>query len=129
MAYEVKWYVTDRILYARCYGDYTLDELASMTQCVVDDYLNAADSTVHFLVDLENMATYPVQVARIRDVTQASLQHPNMGWLLVYGVNNPMLGFIIKVTTQVMRARVRQISELDEAIIVLQIVDSTLLTI
>ena len=129
MAYEVKWYVTDRIVYARCYDDYTLDELASMTRCFVDDYLNAADSTVHLLVDLNDMDTYPVQVARIRDVVQDSLLHPNMGWLLVYGVNNPMLAFIIKVATQVMRTRVRQINELDEAISVLQIVDSSLLTI
>ena len=125
MPYEVKWHVQDQIIFVRCYGHYTLDELMTMSNDILMR-LAATDTQLHVIADVSAMEKYPTQVVGINNATYGWLNHNQMGWLIVIGVHNPMLGFLIQVVTQVIGTKVRQVKSVEDAMTVLQKVDRSL---
>ena len=124
MAYSVDWYIHNRILNVR-FIDYIDDNDMAGVNAEVIDHLDGLQNKAHLVVDLRGLKKYPTNVRHIKDFTEY-LRHPNMGFVIALGIDNPLMRFFATVIPQVVGIDFRSAKEMDEALAILRRVDTTL---
>jgi hypothetical protein len=125
MAYEVNWQPGSRIMRNGVYGDLTLSELRLYTRDVLA-ILDQADGPVHIVADISALREYPKSVLSLRGVLMPLLQHPRLGWIVVYGQRNSAISFLLSAVMNMTYVRSRLVTSEKEALDVLQKADATL---
>lgn len=126
MTSHVRWHIENEIIYLAYRGDTTLDDVqqsAHMLHTLIED---TDRQLVHVLVDLTQVGSYPNNIASLKRASASALAHPRLGWMIFYGIENQLLQFVVSTLTQMFSLRSQIVSTEDEAIGLLQQVDSTL---
>jgi hypothetical protein len=123
MPYEIWWMVEQRVVYQRCYGELTIEELKANNDEFVACLMQGTP-LVHTIVDLTEVTKFPL---KLNDMAQAFKRSDEavarLGFTLVVGAN-PMFNFFGRVLTQLWnKARFRMCTTTQEAVEMLGQVD------
>lgn len=106
MPAEISWYHENRIIYERFYGTITVEEMITLTQ-KSEEYREAGIPLVHTIVDLSGIESFPKNLGAIRAAIKRPAHMERIGWIIIYGTQNPILKFFASAITQVFGGQVR----------------------
>ncbi len=123
MPYTVEWLVPQQIIDVKVDKIFTADEAASY-----DDHLTAwldegQSKKVNILVDITELQQFP-SLKQGRQMTH--IQHPNFGWVVVYGDVSPLLKTIGLLLANFFGNRLHWCNNRAEALVFLRRMDNTL---
>ncbi len=130
MPADTYWLVEDRVLQVDLSGDVDAEMvLAAATKAA--EFIDAAPDQsvvplIHALVDAAEIASFPKTLKEFADVYKPMASHQQMGWVLLYGTDDPLIRFITNAASQMYSTRYRQFATRAEALAFLQDIDSTL---
>lgn len=127
MPYQVQWHTDDLVGMAVVDGSFSEDELIEVSTALRDRFLEGAADTVHLICDATHVTEYPRNVFVIQKASNIYLQHPQMGWLVFIGSNNPFVKFLASTVTQIAGIRFKYAKTLDEAERILKKIDARLI--
>ncbi len=125
MPIEISWLVEGRIVYVKLDGKLTFEKIHAISKAIVTHLDAGQPPYVHVLIDNQDMTSHPQTLNKLREATRF-LKHPNLGWFIIFGSDNPLLRFFSSVITQLAGVRWRVLGTRTEALSFLQEVDQTL---
>lgn len=125
MAFKSHWYVDNRVVFTEVSGQFSLDELASFTEAIIN-YLDEGQAPVHCIGDMSQMTSFPTQVNQVLKTAKTFMKHPNMGVLIIVGQGNPIMKFVGSMVSQATKVEFYVTETETEAIERLNRLDSTL---
>jgi hypothetical protein len=115
--------VDHHLLFIVTWGKVDSQDLVAYDQNVIRIMDEASVPLLHAIYDYTHAEALP----SLKDLsTLKSGNHPKVGWSVFVGVPNPFIKFLVSVTVQIMRARLRFVDTFEEAKAFMQEVDSTL---
>jgi hypothetical protein len=125
MPIEFSWFLEGRVVYIRLGGTPDLETMLSVDQELVNYLDRGTAPTVHCIIN--NCWTERLPAAPKIMVTDfKSPRHPRIGWMMVYGMQDGTARQAASVTSQVMRVRHKMVESLDDALVTLNRIDTTL---
>ena len=114
MPVETRWYVPNRVVLARFYGDVVLEDYHS-SRSGINGLIEIGDAPVHTIVSVTDVNSYPKDLNAVRQIL-AGGHHPNVGWIVVI-TDNKVLRFFASVITQyfVANARLHMVTNFADA--------------
>ncbi|MEP6988282.1 MAG: hypothetical protein ABI970_21940 [Chloroflexota bacterium] len=123
MSVGVTWLVEGHLLLLNSWGKVNVDELAEMDTRIGTMLENAQVPLVHGIHDHSRAQ----QIPSAKDLMKVKAgQNPRVGWLIIIGLDNKLMKFFVSVAGQVLNIRLRFMNSLEEALVFLQDIDSTL---
>jgi hypothetical protein len=126
MSYALSWYIPNRIVLFTLSDEMTDADVEHSTQELCTQYLDVGDAPVHILYDAHKLRGYPRNLSGLRRNSERYISHPKVGWLLLYGPNNPILLFFATTISQILRVKFRSVPSQAEALKVLVRMDPSL---
>jgi len=131
MSITVEWFIEHRIIKIVMNGDFTTvdlnhasNECVRLMNCIPTN--ENASPTVHFILDNTHIGDTKSAVLGMYKSSAPLLKDKRMGWMIVYGKNNPMTQYAGTIISQIARSRFRIFSTYDEAIAFLKSNDESL---
>lgn len=119
MAYTPQWYIEGRVIQTQK-NDRLTPELHTAQDTLINHLLNKSEMVQsHLMIDCSD-AGFPILHK------QDWLKNPRLGWVVIYGVEKPLLRWGIAVILQLQGVRYRIVDTLADAVEHLQAVDITL---
>jgi len=115
MPATTEWLEKDRIVITKLFGDLTLDEITLANEKHLEMVANG-ERNIHVILDVSELSKFPTEIRSIKASGDAYLEHPNMGFVMVVGIKNPILRFLSSIVTQLSSADMRQVATIEEAI-------------
>ncbi len=125
MPCELKWYIPDRIIYIRYWGDVTSDEMMQMEETMVSAADNAPGQ-VHCIADLRHMEKFPIDIKLISRVFNRTFRHPKLLWMVMLSNNTRLGDFLGSMVMQMSGVRHRILHEPAEVVEFFHSVDADL---
>jgi hypothetical protein len=129
MAFELSWYLENRVILLTGHGEGSDQNLLDIDQQVIN-YLNQSNATlVHLIMDQRNLPPPSSSKAASQIKLASQLKwpkHPKYGWAILVGPSNSLQRFVIAVATNFFKVRQRTFDTMDEALDFLNDIDSTL---
>ncbi len=113
--YKSFWLEENEIVFIEMIGDFDNDAIIEMNTHVRDKYLAPASHKIHCVMDATGLSSYPNNLKVLHKATEVSVRHPNMGWVILVGFDNPILRFIGGAIGQILNVNFRQVKSLEEA--------------
>ena len=123
MPYELNWYVEERVIYGRIWGNINIDTVYSASDDVIK-YLDTGKPLVHLFLDDSQVTNFPTNFYAVRGAAQF-LTHENLGWSVMVGETNFIRQFVLPMVTSVAKVRYRRYKTFDESLAFLQEQDQT----
>ena len=128
MTLQCVWLLEDQLIYIRLSGTVDTQDLRS-GNAIISRYLAESKSrSIHLLFDCREVKQINLGVVQIHLELQY-LQHPSLGWIVIFGMNRSveqMIGFLTSVILRLTKLRVREVGTLDEALDFLRSADPSL---
>jgi hypothetical protein len=126
MPYQVSWYVDQRVVYCRAFGNASIEDIHDFNH-ETQLYVRAGQPLVHVLCDLKNLDKFPTNIAGMRKSLE-QMDHERMGWVIVCGAGNALLRFIASLITQfiIPDVRLRMFDTVEQGVEFLREHDATL---
>lgn len=123
MPAQLSWYLENRVLLMTNQGEVTDQELFDLDPEIIA-YLNDCTAPlVHTIIDHRKGINSP----SAKGLTHLQWpKHPKVGWMIMVGMKNPFQRFIVAVATSFFKTRMRMFSTMEEGLVFLNHVDSTL---
>lgn len=116
MTVTSRWLVEGHIALFHYTGDVTVSDL----QYAVGEglrYIEMSDALrVHFLTDGSQATQLPKNVFDIKQVIAPAVDHPRMGWVISYHLDQPMVKVLANLSMKFFRVRFRIMDTFDDAI-------------
>lgn len=126
MASNLRWFCEPRVLYAKFYGDHTLDMIYRGAESLLEVLESLhAPQPIHVIWDAREQTKGPTNLAEMKRACEPVLGHSKLGWNVVI-TTNPIHKFVGSVVIQVAKADWRIVNTTEEAASFLQKVDLTL---
>lgn len=126
MTMNIRWLVEKRVIYCTIEGTLSVEELRQGSSPILQMLNQGEQKLVHILFDLSMTQGVPLQMGLIGETVRPFMTHPNTGWIIAFGTQNGMIRMISSIVSQTFRARFRFYPQRDEAIHMLQSLDTTL---
>lgn len=127
MPYTVSWYIENRVLLITISGRVTLEDLQALHN---DSYQHVLQSSnrVHAIADLSAFEGIPTKLSGLSSVVNKE-KHPNQGMTVLVLPNlNVIFRFVGGLILQTLRLEYRVCQTMDEAVDILQRVDTDIPT-
>lgn len=126
MPIEVYWYLDKRVSYFKYSGVITVEDLQQSAE-IGRQLLDSSDAPlVHSIQDSGAITEFPRNLYNVHKITNESLTHPRMGWLISTGINDQITRFVAEMLSKVTKHRQRFVITVDEALTFLNEVDASL---
>jgi hypothetical protein len=126
MAFQLAWYQEQCIIGVVVTGAYPIEEIQVVCKEIAQTYLAASTAQIHLLMDLREMTSFPSNIPQVKSAADQFLKHPNLGWTVMIGKNNPLAEFFSSVIFQMVRLKFRIVHSMEDAMDILRRVDQTL---
>lgn len=126
MTMNIRWLVEKRVIYCSFEGTLSVEQLRASSQQIIERLSQSEQKLVHILFDLSMVEGIPLQMGLIGESVRPFMTHPSTGWIIAFGTQNGMIRMISSIVSQTFRARFRFYRQRDEAIQMLQSLDTTL---
>ena len=126
MGMTTSWLIEGRIGEVRGIEEITLEEVLETDQAMLQLLSNKSPDTVmvHFIINFLDVKKFSIPVQKMSQAL-THLEHPSMGWSLLV-TNNMLLRSTGWLITQVVKARFRSFSNVQDAATFLMEQDTTL---
>lgn len=124
MPYEVSWYVENRVVLNRIWGEYNLDEMRAGNDVILA-WMREAAAPVHLLVDVRELQHFPRNFRPMLQEIERFRTEPKMGWGVMLTTNS-LLHFFGVLASNVTRSSFRAATSYEEANAILGRVDPKL---
>lgn len=124
MAYNIDWYVENRVIYARMAGDVTPQEFRTLLQnrvLMIDD---VEDGEVHLIYDFSRLNL----LQNFGQIVQAipKTRQEQMGWMIMVGDSTPIKRFWSEAIARVSHIKYKHLDKIEQALAFLQKQDSNI---
>lgn len=123
MTIEMNWLVEGRIVDETITGQITSDDIREQDERTLAYLAQTDDHLMHMIVDFSAVSDIP-GLGSFSGVDW--LRHKNLGWVVVYGMDNKLVEFVSSMVLKVTRVRYRFVESRADALAFLQEVDVTL---
>lgn len=129
MAVDSKWFyksywIEDGVVaYIEFIGDFDELGIIEVNEHLRDNYLDKGSAPVHAIIDASGMTGYPRSLKVLQQSTAISVKHPNIGWVILIGFDNPLIKFLSTAVSQVLGVKFKQVETFEQAKEVLKRVD------
>lgn len=113
MAYEITWYLEDRITYSRFTGIVSADEIRAYNSDVIE-LLDSGLSPIHAIIHHDGLVKIPANVLLMRRL-MTSLDHPSVGWLVHVSHERTPWIYAGQILTRMSMIKFRYVRTVDEA--------------
>lgn len=72
------------------------------------------------------MTGFPMNLIQVNQISKAAFSHPQMGWMVVASVFNPMIRFVATMAAKMTHARQKIVNSTEDALRFLNMVDQDL---
>ena len=123
MPYKTFWYEENKVIFTEVIGNFTFEELQNCNQEFLDNYFESNENNgqpIHLIVDLRSMTDFPKKLGSVRDASRKTANFSQLGWLILIGVDNPLLKFLSTTILQLVRINCKIVQTLEEAEITLE---------
>ncbi len=124
MPYTVEWLVPKRVILTTFDKILTLVEFSAYDMEVIKMLDEGESKQVHFLCDVTTLLQFP---SLTHLINLSHVQHPNLGWGILVGTNNPIIKTMALITSKLFGQRVKICVTREQALASLQQIDSTLI--
>lgn len=101
MSFELKWYLSKRIILARLTGELDLDQVEALAKNIyllIDEGI----APVHILIDDTKGGRPPISLNQLKArLTWA--EHPSLGWVVAIGEADPVAKFLVPLLMKIMK--------------------------
>jgi hypothetical protein len=125
MAYKLFWQSEPNVVYFEIIGAFNEDEMYEACYEIRDNFLETNQGPIHIIVDPRAVDDHPRGLHAIRDASQIYINHTNLGWMILIGVESPITKFLTNVALQVLRQQFKTVKTLEDALSVLLRVDNS----
>ena len=127
MPTRFEWLVPGRVVAGHVTDPLTAEEAVAMAQEIVH-YLDSGTDHIHLVVEV-GLRRRTIDLTTGRDAVYPILSHPNLGWIVLYGMQHDIIRALTDTLLRALRRSFRIVSSWDEAVTFLQKTDSTLPTL
>ena len=124
MPFQYQWLIEGRVVYARAWGERTVEEIEESSAAVLK-YLEEGKPLVHVIRDETGVTSAPANLGKLKTMVEVA-RHPAMGWIINIGESGKVTDYVSGLVIRVARARFRKMPSVQEAMDFLLMVDSTL---
>ena len=113
MSYKISWYIENRVVIIRMYGDITTDEMSSSFN-EFSEFLKVGTEHIYLLVDLREVTKFPLN---FRDMFQEMGKfrfHERIAWTITL-TSNVLISFFGAMASKVIHMPTRTFKTLEEA--------------
>jgi hypothetical protein len=124
MPWKDSWIIPKRVILSEISGVFNEADMRAEDEEAVK-MMNDGDAeatAIHWIISVTGF-TGGVNINEMRST--AALRHPRLGWTVMVGIKNPLLQMFGTIIAQVFKVRTRQVDTLEDALIFLYEVDST----
>ncbi len=121
--YKSYWLQDDTVVYIEFIGDFDDEGIIAVNTHLRDKYLIPGKAPVHAIIDASGMTGYPRSLKVLQQSTSISVKHPNIGWVVLIGFDNPLVKFFSTGVAQLLGVKFKQVESLEQAKDVLKRVD------
>ncbi len=83
----------------------SLDDLSAANRVFLA-FIEDGIPLVHCIADLKDLKQYPTNIKAMREV-MLSINHEGMGWIVIFGANNPLVRFLSSMVLQFLFPQLR----------------------
>lgn len=126
MPFEINWLLEDAIIHIDLVGDLYVDELEQLSDDVNAILDTCSRQKVHVVVNQDDLTNFPLKFDEAVHVMDF-VNHPNMGWYMVYGPENPIMSFLDHVVASTAQLSHRRFKSLNLCLDFLRSIDLNLI--
>jgi hypothetical protein len=118
MAYNIDWYVENRVIYARMAGDVNPQEFRTLLQNSVLMIDDVEDGEVHLIYDFSRLDL----LQNFGQIVQAipKTRQEQMGWMIMVGDSTPIKRFWSEAIARVALNKYKRLDKVEQALAFLQ---------
>jgi hypothetical protein len=124
--YKSSWLREDRIAYVELIGIYDERLVEEVNTYMCKELLEKGQAPVHIILDASQLTGYPRNIRVLKKASETTASHPDLGWLLLVGFDNPVVKFFSTVLVQMFKLRFKQVGTVEEAVTTIERVDLSL---
>jgi|GEM_PF-5850204 len=102
------------------YGDVVLDDILQFNLAILDIFAKTSHKKIHLLVDVKDAKMMPVSVVRAWQIAMKAARHDKLGTVVVVGMTNPFVKFLIETLAKLGRNDLRPVSSREKAYEILE---------
>ncbi len=125
MPMDVAWFLQGRIILMRSYGHITHEESETANEQLKLFFAQKEQAHIHTIVDQTDMLSFPIGLRAMQD-SFSMINDPTAGWVLVFGSKNQVADFVTSMLAQIASLKYRKVSNLEDGINFLKLVDPEL---
>lgn len=125
MAYDLSWYIENRVVVANIYATASIEQIAEISQKIAN-YLDDGHPPVHYIGDLSRLENFPTKIWQLQQEAEVFLRHPNLGWTVLITQENTLASFVGSMVTQLIGVQMKFAKDYADAERILKQADSTL---
>lgn len=125
MAYQIAWYIPDKVIYAHLTDEVSLEELNAYID-QIRQMMQAHPRFVHLISDARGLEKYPTSLATLQGMVSNLLGLEQIGWVVTLGIDDPLLNFISTTLAKIAQVRYKSVKSIEEAKQFLKTSDTTI---
>src|SRR5688572_20135664 len=129
MSADVRWYLENRVIAVRLYGEVRAEEIEWIAQEMTRLIEHSSYTLVHALIDVQNITRVPQNVGVVSRASSTIAGNKRLGWAVHYGTDNFLLKFLSTMVSQIFKVRFRLVASKALAIQFLQDQDVSLVSL
>jgi hypothetical protein len=123
MSIQLSWYLENHVMLLVSHGESSDQDMFEVDQPIIDYLTQSQAPLVHLIINNLESSFTPSAKALPR---LKFPKHPRCGWVILVGPTNTFQRFVGAVATGLFKARQRMFDTMDEALVFLNDMDSTL---
>jgi len=116
MPFEIKKTDDPRVLDANYSGVVTVEDVQGVTDTCIAHIEETGVEIVHIIMGMTAVESPPENLMEVIPASRDITGHPNMGWWIVWGIDDKMLQFIVQMVARISRIRFRNVEDREAAL-------------
>jgi hypothetical protein len=113
MPYQISWFIEDKVIAEKFWGDFNDTELAKWEQEICDMLEQTTSPIIHLLLDPAEVKALP-SIKAIRHLLIP--YHPRIGWVIVYGIRRNYVRALLLFTIFLFKMRYKIVESQNQAV-------------
>lgn len=105
-----------RILFGRYYGHVSIEDVENINDTAIDYYESVDVDKVHVLMDFSAIESHENNLLKLVRSARDSMTHPRVGWWIIWGIERPMVSYLVQMAARITRIRFKEVENKKQAL-------------